>query len=503
MSVSVGKNEFGIEVNFLTGRYVATYFNDWQQPEWPPHPARLFSTLVEAWADSDEPDPTERQALKWLEEQEPPSIAAPDCVRRKVVGHFVPVNDAINVAITIDGGTGIAQRFKAERFFPSVTPIETRVTYLWGNRPPGTLNETIDRLLSRVTRLGHPSSLVSCRVVSDFPDASLVPVSGETGECLRTVRRGQLAELERIYGHHRGFRPRSLPYTSIRYRSVSEPVTMSGQQHEPDTVGDWLMFEFSDDSRIFPSTRSVELAMAMRSAVFHYATDPIPEGISGHGPNGNPSKVPHVAFLPIPYVGFEHADGRLLGISVSIPKVLDNATRGALYRAIGVWEETVAQERFLKLVLGRRGVVHLSRVRGTSNLVSLRPHIWHRPSKQWVSVTPIGLPRHPGALGRGTWAARNKAWTAAKMAVKVACAHVGLPEPATVEVNIDPLVSGACPATRFPSFRQKGRGGKPVRRQLIHACVTFDRPVVGPLMLGAGRFLGLGLMRPCGGDVND
>ena len=497
--MSVSKSEFGIEVNFLTGRYVATYHNDRERPEWPPHPARLFSTLVEAWADADKPDVAERKALEWLEEQKPPNIAAPSCIARKVVKHFVPVNDATGIKVLPDRRTG--KGGKAERFFPSVTPIETRVTYLWESHPPDPLHETLDRLLSRVARLGHPSSLVSCRVVQDFPNASLVP--DKVGESLRTVRRGQLSELERLYDRHKGLKPRSLPYTSIRYRSVSRYSDHVGTATQPDTIGEWHIFEFTDDSRIFPATRSVELAMAMRSAIFHYATDPIPEGISGHGPNGNPTKVPHVAFLPLPYVGFEHADGRLLGISISIPKILDKTTHQALYRAIGIWEETVAPEKLLKLVLGRRGVVHLSRIRGVSNLVSLRPCVWCRPSKQWVSVTPIGLPRHPGTLGRGTLAARNRSWAAAKMAVKAACAHVGLPEPTTVEINIDPFVSGAYPATRFPSFRQKGRDGKPVRRQLVHACITFDRLVVGPLMLGTGRFLGLGLMRPCGSDAND
>ena len=49
---------------------------------------------------------------------------------------------------------------------------------------------------------------------------------------------------------------------------------------------------------------------------------------------------------------------------------------------------------------------------------------------------------------------------------------------------------------RFPAFSQSVQDGKPVRRQLVHASLTFEHPVAGPLMLGTGRFLGLGLMRP-------
>ena len=88
------KERFGVEVNFLTGRYVATCHNDRRQPEWPPHPARLFSALVSTWAVADEPDGSERAALEWLESQAPPGINASEAVPRKTVQHFVPVNDA-------------------------------------------------------------------------------------------------------------------------------------------------------------------------------------------------------------------------------------------------------------------------------------------------------------------------------------------------------------------------------------------------------------------------
>ena len=51
---------FAIAVELLCGRYTAMQFNDRTRPEWPPHPARLFSAMVAAWADADEPDPAER-----------------------------------------------------------------------------------------------------------------------------------------------------------------------------------------------------------------------------------------------------------------------------------------------------------------------------------------------------------------------------------------------------------------------------------------------------------
>ena len=84
---------FSIEINFLTGRYVATCHNDRRKHEWPPHPARLFSALVAAWADADEPDTLEHSAIEWLESQKPPEISASRAFPRVATTHFVPVND--------------------------------------------------------------------------------------------------------------------------------------------------------------------------------------------------------------------------------------------------------------------------------------------------------------------------------------------------------------------------------------------------------------------------
>ena len=544
---------FGIEVNFLTGRYVATFYNDRRQPEWPPHPARLFSALVATWAE-DGREPDERAVLEWLETLAPPAIAASDAVPRKVVSHFVPVNDTAVVSRTFQerkadklrelteqlhhelvssGGevtrkvTRIEQKLakerevasqvsqtgntnpdsaarmlperrgKQERFFPSVTPDEARVTYLWDGVPLDGMGQTLDRLLARVTRLGHSSSLVSCRVTSEPPAPTRVP-SDDVGEGLRGVRQGQLAELERQFARHRATRPRSLPYTDVRYRAATENLQMESPQ-KPNTAAEWLVFELAHDARFFPVTRVVQLAQSMRSAVLHYAEDPIPEALSGHGSGGTPTAAPHIAFLPLPYVGLPYADGRLLGIAVSVPNALHDEVRRVLYRAIGTWERTSVSQP-LRLTLGTRGVACLSRLRGPSALVSLRPEIWSQPSRRWVSTTPVALPKHPGRLVRGTGPALAKAWALAEAAVAAACGHVGLPEPTAVHVSLNAFLTGARAATHFPAFSQKGRDGRSFRRQLVHASLTFETPVTGPLILGAGRFLGLGLMRPVADD---
>lgn len=554
-----------IEVNFLTGRFVATAHHDRRAAEWPPHPARLFSALVAAWADDDAPSLEERQALEWLEAQDPPSIAASEAAARKVLTNFVPVNDTAVIrtswydrrasevgrlmdeidaasedssaksakqAERLDGKLTKARdvsdqvanvgktnpdeavkllpdhRGKQAREFPSVTPDKPRVTYIWAGveTAPETAG-ALDGLLGRVTRLGHSSSLVSCRLTSDPPEPICEP--GSMGEPLRSVRRGQLAALEREHDRHEAVKPRSLPFRAVRYRPVETDA--SGDHLRPDTAGHLVVFEFRPSSRRFPATRAVKIASTLRDAVFHHAEDPIPEGLSGHRDDGSPVPLPHVGFLPLPYVGYAHADGRIMGASVSIPDSLDEPSRRAVLRAIGTWESEAGAESTarsdqyrLRLVMGRSGDVDMKRLTGFEpTLDTLRTKTWSRPTRRWVSATPVALPTNPGPLSTGTAAARAKAWAKAEQAVVDSCRHVGLPEPSAVTVSLDPFIRGVRPAAHFPAFRQRGRDGQPVARRLVHVSVIFDQPVAGPLALGAGRYFGLGLMRPTRDDYDD
>ena len=555
-----------IEVSFLTGRYSASSHHDREQAEWPPHGARLFSAMVAAWADAEPPDNAERAALEWLESQPPPRISAPEAVRRRVVSHFVPVNDASVIPPSqyqrrvrdmenlvaqfekemegslgemtrkaerlrdkIDSRRDIASlagsvgstnvtsalamlpdgRVKKERYFPSVTVkasqardeesplLEVRnvppVTYSWDGATPPETAEALDALLTRVTRLGHSSSLVSCRLRDEAPPATHTPGEGEL--MMRWVRPGQLAALEQEHERHQAIRPRSLPFRGIRYREaepsrVDRPAPLS-----PATAGDWIVFELEPRCRRLPMTRTVELAKVLRGSVLSYVTDPPPEGVSGHVADGTPTSAPHIAFLALPNVGHEHADGRIMGLAIALTRGLDAVARQATLRGIGQWERERGGQA-LQLRMGAGGTVEMKRRQPPFALVSLRRGMWARPSCWWTSVTPVALPTHPGDLRGGSYRARARAWARAEEAIAKSCEHVGLPHPTDVTVSLVPHLVGARPAQDFPVFRQGRSASGGVVRRLVHASVRFSDEVSGPLLLGSGRFMGLGLMRP-------
>ena len=559
-----------IEVDFLTGRYSATSHHDRAEPEWPPHGARLFSAMVATWADAESPDDAERAALEWLEARPPPRITAPEAVGRRVVSHFVPINDVsvispaqyqrranaiggliaqwedqvdvskgevtkkverlqdkINKERDVDslagkvGTTNEASalallpdgRGRKERHFPSVTllappasespgdevaplprvGLAPPVTYAWDDSAPPDVAGALDGLLGRVTRLGHSSSLVSCRLRDLAPAATHTP--GEGTLMLRWVRRGQLVALEEEHQRHQAIRPHSLPFRGVRYGEAVSEGAETGDPMRPSTAGDWIVFELEPGSRRLPMTRTVELARVLRESILSHVPDPLPEGVSGHLPDGTPTGLPHIAFLALPNVGHEHADGRIMGLAVALPPALDAAARDATLRGIGLWERELGGSP-LQLRMGRGGVVEMRRRQPPFALVSLRQPVWSRPSRWWASATPVALPTHPGDLRRGSQAARARAWARAGDAVAKSCEHVDLPSPMNVRVSLVPYFVGARPANEYPVFRQgRGASGGVVRR-LVHATVEFAEPVRGPLVLGSGRFLGLGLMRP-------
>ena len=534
-----------IEVEFLTGRYVATAHDDRSEHEWPPHPARLFSALVATWAETDEPAASERSILERLETLAAPLITASGAAPRAVVTHFVPVNDAavvrtydrrvadmevafatlasgdlkpagvqkaqnaiakardVETYVAPDPKAPVANalallpsgRGKQARTYPSVTPIAPRVVYSW---PTAELaaeeRSSLDALLSRVVRVGHSSSFVACRLV-DETEPTLVP-ERSGGHLLRWVGDGQLEALVRAYDGHKEVRPRTLPSRGVRYQDVRQLAMSDPEPLLPDMAGGWLAFEFAPSSRRLSAATALSVARAFRAAVLSYPGSSHPEVLCGHTADNSPTKRPHVSFVPLPFVGQRHANGVLMAIATLLPTDPDLAVeaRRALGRVIKAWNAAEGDAKEIRL--GSKGIL-VGDFTNDPDLETSSERWWTGPSKTWVSVTPIALSSNPGKLLRNGTERSAKAWEAAEQSVIAACKHVGLPEPANVSVSRSPLLTGVLPADKYPAYFQfDRRQGRDLARALVHASVTFERPVQGPLLLGSGRYFGLGLMSP-------
>src|SRR5690606_296238 len=126
------------------------------------------------------------------------------------------------------------------------------------------------------------------------------------------------------------------PYPFQHYASA---ISADGAAAVPSVFGeDWIVLRQVDGPRL-SSTLAVEVAEAVRGALLAHADDPPPEMLSGHQENGQPSEIPQVAAVPLPFVGAPHATGVILGVAVVMPRYIEPGERRAVVRAVGKWEQ--------------------------------------------------------------------------------------------------------------------------------------------------------------------
>ena len=234
-----------------------------------------------------------------------------------------------------------------------------------------------------------------------------------------------------------------------------------------------------------PST--LKLTAALRGLLMGACPEqPPPEWFSGHRPDGTATSVPHLALIPLPFVGSQHADGRIMGLALVLPRGLDPLEAGrCLEPCLRDPATGLAREHRLFSAQWLDCAVELeARERPPRNL---DPDTWTRPSRVWASVTPVVLNRH--------FDGKDK-WERAAESVRGACEHIGLPRPREVLLHPVSLVEGVPHAREYPQLVRKSDGG---RRSHNHAVIVFDEPVGGPVIVGAGRFRGYGLCRPVDG----
>lgn len=504
-------------------------------------------------------------ALHWLENQSAPQIRASgtDCISmRTVTPVFVPVNDASIVSAPSDekllaaineaSHTADAKvRAKAEkdisrlkkkyeddvarsiaapmkigkedaakasrllpekrgrqpRTFPSIRPDVPSFGYVWPDAQPtsGVLAGLSD-LLGGLVRLGHSSTPVVARIL--HPQAlaelenqtALFRPNEDSGDMMiRWVAPGQVDRLMRAHMLHRETEPRVLPARAVRYgqgeqRSRVEPARGVFES-------DFIVFARVGGPRL-PILSAAGLSRQVRRALMAKADEPISEMLSGHQPDSSASTQVHLAIVPLPFVGSEHADGSLLGVALILPRDCEENARRSVLRAIASLEEAHRTHDELdtpavKILLGDAGILELQRIEwGESRLRSLQLSRWTRASRHWASATPVALDRMPGDLHDADPVRRAEAFRVASDIVRTAVVRV-VPELHIDDIAVDVVRSCVTPGSAKPrSYPRFPANLSRPQRVLVHARMTFAKPVGGPLLVGAGRYQGLGLFVP-------
>ncbi len=219
-----------------------------------------------------------------------------------------------------------------------------------------------------------------------------------------------------------------------------------------------------------PIEATLTLTDAVRTALMSNAGNGGPMTDLIHGHNADT----HCAVVGLPFVGRKHADGHLMGFAVVFPRATETKERVAVLRAckaleergvniprVGDWEVEVEEEAALNQ--------------------SLRAATWISPARVWLTVTPILLDRFPKKKGPGV-----------EDILAASCRRIGLPDPVGITHGPYSEVDGVPPV---PAFRLQ-RAGEVRARWGVHARLEFATAVRGPMVLGAGRYFGLGFLRP-------
>ena len=470
-----------IEVEFLHGTYRGASAEDLalagdaaSSPEWPPSPARLYSALV---AGGGTGEGTRRGAdgvtgLNLLEGKAPTIFAASSADREQV-------SLRRRYAIVDDSTEGSVQNYPArtaQEVRPGARIVLARPTvrFEWPDVTP--TREELGALRFRAARIGYlgcSDSPVRVTVMTE-PATPNVPAwrPDPSGNVMLPVPyEGYLDRLDAAFEAWSGGQPVRRAWIRNRVEGYADPDA-SREVLGPGYHAVWLRFDRPIRYRL---VRVV--AETLRAAVLEHidhaagSSDTVPPVVHGHGELDD-----HAYWVPLPWVGGVHADGRIMGAGILLPSAVGEETLGQV-------REAVARLK----VLARPGVFRTDvwLFDGSQRPWSTHPARWRGPSRRWVSAFPVVQerftdgPPNPDDL---------TAW----------CRFAGLPEGVSVvevrSVSVPILTGSQGLAARDVRRRPDDR------RPFGHIEITFDAEVIGPLVIGSMRHFGLGLMAPLDGS---
>jgi CRISPR-associated protein Csb2 len=237
--------------------------------------------------------------------------------------------------------------------------------------------------------------------------------------------------------------------------------------------------------------RVVQVAKAVRDCAAERLTQALPGRtveierlVIGRGAS-EADKARRIRILPMPSIGMEHTDPAIRRVLIEIPPDCPIAVEDVLWSVSGQSIcDRVDPETGEILVEGPLLVA-------AEDERMLRQYGINAPlARRWQTVTPAALPERRPA-GRIGGESRAAAESRAVVAVAEALRHSGRdPSGIAVRVQSEPLYRKGLRAEFFQPDRFD-------RRSLRHVEITFPHTVRGPLIIGNGRWLGLGLCGRC------
>jgi CRISPR-associated protein Csb2 len=485
-----------IEAHFLADRYHGCSDERRRLAEWPPNPHRLFQALIVAGNlgfRRTEFSDAKKDALCWLEGREAPEIIAPIARAANIVRLYVPNNDMDEVARAWAKGAEPEKQPSELRTNKDLRPHrldgDATVRFLWPIADgEWKVAQNYAELLCAEARhlhaLGLGIDLIAGdgRILTDAEKEALpgevwiadaewmgwrVPMKGSLSELLarHTEQRGRV-QVGRGHGAERWVAPPAPPTV---FREVGYLRRSQGRDR---AVHAFAIVDGEGAYRAFDPRTVAIVAAWLRHAAHERArglkldADFIERFVCGHGEDAN-TKNDRFSYLPLPTIPAKGRDGRIRRVLLTEPFGGGGGKAQAVARRLSgaslVSEETGE-------VMGDLRTLSDS----FADNVTAR---YLQKARRWGSVTPLVLP------GRDDRRSRK-----AQGLILKALVQAGYTTPVTeIHLQPEPVFPGAqlARAYRVPAYlKQLPR---------THAVITFAEEVSGPLVLGAGRHVGLGI----------
>ena len=486
---------------------ISVYFHDgWYHGEedqfshgkgWPPSPGRLFQALVSGAARGDTISPEDQKALKWLENVAPPKIIAPAASYSAVVARSVPTNDR-----DVEKNLARHEKNRIMKFWQSCTFDSTKpVNYIWDFDV-----KQADKTLSHAERM----CIIAKRL---YQLGRGIDAAWAVGRIFDTEIDTKLQEFSGVFWAPKGSGGVPCPCSGTleslvkKYEQTRMSINMANGKsivRQPDTrplfhrVGyntpsQYLCFELRDDDNYFPhpvysvatlitsirnaAVEKLQKCWAENSALFERI-------IVGRGASAG-DLARRIKIIPIPSIGATHADFAIRRIVVVIPPECPISRNDLEWAFTGIElsdSEIVGAGRWhLIPAIDQRMVQRFDRQADTFQSITA--------VALSASFRKVAAKRLSGVDVRVYPHARVRAASAIIQTLR----HAGIAiRPTAVRVQREPFQQKGAHARLFST------GSRFARHELWHAEIQFPNAVGGggPLVIGDGRFYGLGLMLP-------
>ena len=498
------------------------------QPEWPPSPARVFQALLAGSSQGHALSTDCRAALTWLERLPAPVIAAPSARQGQGFRNYVPNNDLDAVG---RDPRRVAEIRTAKSVRPRLFDPQTPFLYVWRFEQEGENAAKICEMAERIYQLGRGTDMAWAwaeiageeeieRRLTANGDVLYCPAKQGDGEALACPEPGSLASLEdrfakasrRFAGDGRAqqvFSQAPKPrFGTIAYNSP--PRRFLFELRQITNEAPFTLWPLAKASSLVESVRdrgAEKLAHALPDTAG--VIDRVFIGRNAKGAD----KAERIRIIPLPSIGSAHVVRSIRRLLVEVPTncpLRDDdiawAFSGLDVIDLNTGEITGSLVRSAdEGMLGHYGI---DGERGNGHRV-------------WRTVTPVALPERaarrridPRRLREELAAAqpsmtpqfkeakagRERAGEEVRAAASVvdALRHANtLAQTENIRVQREPFEGRGARAADFAG------GTRFAKERLWHAEITFRSPVRGPLVIGDGRYLGLGLMAPVRGLWRD